>query len=260
MSALRDWLKRRRARAAKRAGDAWVCPYCREVHPRFEVGGTKFGFGFPSVKFACCGRVAFMLKDAKTGQLMSFTRIGDGHADWMPQEAYFAWYQSRNVARGAREDSVHREKFERGELTPAQRKPGAQAAAELAPQPPAPEPAPAAAPAPPAATEAPPEPAPSVFVAVAKVGDLAPGQSRVVDVNGKRVALFRVGEGFHAIDDTCAHAGRSLGEGALEDGIVTCNGHGWRYDVRTGVSENRPDVAVRAYQVKVEGDSILIGA
>ena len=45
----------------------------------------------------------------------------------------------------------------------------------------------------------------------------------------------------------------------MEDGIVTCNGHGWRWDVRTGVSENRPDVAVGTYPVKVEDGAVLVG-
>lgn len=249
MGAFADWKKRRAAREAMRSGDAWVCPYCRALHPAFEVGGTRFGFGYPSVKFGCCGKVAFMLKDAKSGELMRFTRIGEGTTEWMPKEAYFKWVEESAKARGRREDSVHRELLE-NEPPRTPRAPRAQQAVQTTVHTDTPVPAaPAAAP----------QPTPSMFIAVAKVGDVPTDKGKVVEVNGRRIALFRVPGGFAAIDNACAHAGRPLGEGAYEDGVVTCHGHGWRYDVRTGKSEHNPEVGVRAYAVKVEGEDILLG-
>ncbi|HEV8359686.1 MAG TPA: Rieske 2Fe-2S domain-containing protein [Candidatus Thermoplasmatota archaeon] len=245
MGAFAQWKRRRKAREVLRSGDRWVCPYCREVHPQFEVGGTRFGFGYPSVKFACCGRVAFMLKDPKTQELKAFTRIGDGHAEWMTKEAYFAWQAESSKARGRREDSVHKELLaNEPPRSPRAPKPLVQDRTPAAEEP-------RAAPAP---------AKPLAFIAVAKLDELPAQGGKVVVVNGQRIALFRVGADVHALRDACAHQGRSLGGSALEDGIVTCQGHGWRYDVRTGKVEHNPALGVPRFEVKLEDGKVLVAA
>jgi nitrite reductase/ring-hydroxylating ferredoxin subunit len=40
---------------------------------------------------------------------------------------------------------------------------------------------------------------------VAAPGEVAPGRPRLVVVDGARLVLIRVGEGIHALDETCAH-------------------------------------------------------
>ena len=98
------------------------------------------------------------------------------------------------------------------------------------------------------------------FVKVCKTGDLAAGSGKTVNVNGKAVALFNVEGSFYAIDDTCVHRGGPLGEGELDGKIVACPWHGWRYDVTTGVNQLNPAVTVAKYDVKVEGDDVLVSA
>ena len=53
------------------------------------------------------------------------------------------------------------------------------------------------------------------FVAVARLDQLAPGHGMTVTVRGVPVALFNVEGTVDAIDDTCRHAGVSLGSGEL---------------------------------------------
>ena len=53
------------------------------------------------------------------------------------------------------------------------------------------------------------------FVKVAKAGDIAPGESKLVDAAGKKIALFNVDGTFYAIDETCTHRGGPLSEGLL---------------------------------------------
>lgn len=230
------------------------CPYCKAEKPAYEVGGTPFAFGYPSVKFACCGKIAFLYKEAKSGAFLRWIKVGDGKAEWMPQDQYFAFMELSARPRAERE----------GKVPPKDRR------AQLPPTAPGPAPKPSAVPvaiqeakplhlaAPPAAP-APPSPS-AAFVAVATLADVPLGGQKVVDLGGKRVALFNLAGQLFAIDDTCRHAGRSLAESVFEeDGFVTCNGHGWRYDVRTGKVEHNPEVGVRRYEVKVEGDTILVG-
>ena len=98
------------------------------------------------------------------------------------------------------------------------------------------------------------------FVKVCKTSDLAAGSGRTVDVNGKAVAIFNVDGTFCAIDNTCLHRGGPLGEGELEGKTVICPWHGWRYDVTTGVNEMNPAVMVSKYDLKVEGEDVLVSA
>jgi nitrite reductase/ring-hydroxylating ferredoxin subunit len=46
--------------------------------------------------------------------------------------------------------------------------------------------------------------------------------------------------------------------GELDGPIVTCRGHGWRYDVRTGNTTHVPDYGVEIYPVKVEDGKIMV--
>src|SRR5437762_6073833 len=75
-------------------------------------------------------------------------------------------------------------------------------------------------------------------VKVASVGEVETGQGRVVEANGKTLALFNVDGVFYAMDNACAHRGGPLGEGDLDGTIVTCPWHAWRWDVRSGANAN----------------------
>ena len=96
------------------------------------------------------------------------------------------------------------------------------------------------------------------FVKVASTSDLKSGENKVVNVNGTEVALFNVDGQFFATSNTCLHRGGPLGEGFLEGDVVTCPWHGWRYNVKTGQNAMMPTAKVAAYQVKTEGNDVLV--
>jgi len=93
---------------------------------------------------------------------------------------------------------------------------------------------------------------------VAEEGDVNPGECKVVQVEGKTLALFNVDGTFYVLDNTCLHRGGPLGEGELDGPVVTCPWHGWRYDVTTGANVNNPAVKVACFPVKVEGKSVFV--
>jgi nitrite reductase/ring-hydroxylating ferredoxin subunit len=98
----------------------------------------------------------------------------------------------------------------------------------------------------------------ATFVKAAKASELKPGDARVVELNGKPYALFHAEGKFYCIDNTCVHRGGPLGEGFLDGTIVTCPWHGWQYDVTNGVCKTNPKVTMATFEVKVEGDEVLI--
>ena len=95
-------------------------------------------------------------------------------------------------------------------------------------------------------------------VTVAKVHDLNPGDSKVIVVAGRPLALFNVDGTFYALDNTCLHRGGPVGEGFLDGAVETCPWHGWQYDVRTGQSFMNPMARLRTYHVVVEGDDVKV--
>jgi len=75
---------------------------------------------------------------------------------------------------------------------------------------------------------------------------------RIVD-GDTVVALFRVGEGVHAIADRCSHAEASLSEGEVFGDEVECPRHGASFDITTGKALTLPatkPVAVYATEVR----------
>ncbi len=56
----------------------------------------------------------------------------------------------------------------------------------------------------------------SEFTKAATVDEIPEQGSKVVQLGGKSIALFRVDGEFYAIDNTCTHDGGPLGEGELE--------------------------------------------
>ena len=96
------------------------------------------------------------------------------------------------------------------------------------------------------------------YVEVARVEQLPPGRGTVVTIAGKDIALFNVDGTIYAIDDSCLHHGQSLGSSKLSGKIVTCRGHGWKYDVTTGSTLSSPGYGVSAYPVKVVDEKIMV--
>jgi len=97
------------------------------------------------------------------------------------------------------------------------------------------------------------------FVKVAKTDEIVPGQGKMIEVGGKKIALFNVEGSFHAIDDTCTHRGGPLSEGVLDGDQVTCPWHGATYDVTTGEVLGPPaPKGVARYNVRVESGNIEV--
>ena len=96
------------------------------------------------------------------------------------------------------------------------------------------------------------------YTTVAKVGEVPEGQGIVVQVGNKSVALFNDQGRYGAIDDCCPHMGASLAEGYVEDGVVACPWHAWRFCVHDGTWCDNRRIQIDHYEVRVVGDEIQI--
>ncbi|MFQ5967064.1 MAG: non-heme iron oxygenase ferredoxin subunit [Acidimicrobiia bacterium] len=98
------------------------------------------------------------------------------------------------------------------------------------------------------------------WVKVIPLNDLEESQGMLVEMNGERIALFRIGNEVFAIADTCSHAEASLSEGEVFDEAVECPRHGSEFDLRTGEPNSLPATRpVAVFPSKVEeGDVYLM--
>jgi nitrite reductase (NADH) small subunit len=87
-------------------------------------------------------------------------------------------------------------------------------------------------------------------------------EGRQVDVGGRELALFNLGDRFLASDNRCPHKGGPLCDGIVTGSSVVCPLHAWKIDLRDGCVE-RPagaaDHCVQTYPVRIDDGVILIG-
>jgi len=100
-----------------------------------------------------------------------------------------------------------------------------------------------------------------MLVRIGSSNDVVSGQMRVFDLKGTKVNVASAGGNLYAFDDTCTHAGCSLGRGKLDGTTVTCPCHGSQFDVTSGAVLRGPaSRPVRSRSVKVEGDNLVAEA
>lgn len=95
---------------------------------------------------------------------------------------------------------------------------------------------------------------------VAVVSEFEKTDRKLVDLgDGKYIAVFKLEDGFFAIDGICSHEKASMILGEVCDHEVMCPLHGARFDLRTGRHLSLPAVRpVASYPVKVEGNRISV--
>src|SRR3974390_2273458 len=97
------------------------------------------------------------------------------------------------------------------------------------------------------------------FIKVLTLSELPPGAKKVVEVEGRTIALFHVEGGLYAIDDVCTHDGGPLAGGVFTGWEIECPRHGAGFDVRTGRPLSMPAIEpVTVHPVEVRGDDIFV--
>jgi nitrite reductase/ring-hydroxylating ferredoxin subunit len=78
-------------------------------------------------------------------------------------------------------------------------------------------------------------------------------------LNGRDIAVARVGGQLHAFEGICTHQHAFLSDGVIEDGCVECPVHGGRFDLTTGRAVAPPAmVPLTIYRVKLEAGQVLV--
>lgn len=97
------------------------------------------------------------------------------------------------------------------------------------------------------------------YIRVMKEEDLQIGKAAIVAAGEEEIALFNYKGKYYAIANKCPHKGSPLGEGRIEEGILICPGHEWRFNLKTGDCMQNPYMKTKIYPVKLRNGSIYIG-
>lgn len=71
-------------------------------------------------------------------------------------------------------------------------------------------------------------------IAIGRVEDVPLWEGRNVELDGRRIAVFRTDAGYAATAAECPHGGGPLADGLVGVRTVTCPLHGLRFNLETG--------------------------
>ncbi|GLQ99196.1 nitrite reductase small subunit NirD [Dyella mobilis] len=105
----------------------------------------------------------------------------------------------------------------------------------------------------------------SGMLAICDLDDIVPDTGVCALVNGDQVAVFRIGEReLYAIDNVDPHAAASVLSrglvGSLAGRVVVASPiYKQHFDLRTGECLEAPEHSVRAWAVRLEGNTVVLG-
>lgn len=99
----------------------------------------------------------------------------------------------------------------------------------------------------------------SNWIEIGALQDIPSLGARVVEYNSAEIAVFRTeANEVFAIANRCPHKNGPLAEGLVHDHKVACPLHNWNIDLRTGEVLAPDSGCVQRYEVKLEGERILL--
>ncbi|MBP6512765.1 MAG: NAD(P)H-dependent oxidoreductase [Bacteroidia bacterium] len=97
---------------------------------------------------------------------------------------------------------------------------------------------------------------------VCTLSELPNNSQKIVSLGNRKIALFHFNNKISAMANACLHKAGPLGLGVVSskyDGLyVTCPWHGWEYNIETGSAPPGFPDQQALYEVKLEGENILI--
>jgi ferredoxin-nitrite reductase len=98
----------------------------------------------------------------------------------------------------------------------------------------------------------------SVKVKLCRAEDLRRHEALVFHVEGRELAVFASEDKIFALDARCPHAGAPLHDGVLLGGRVICPGHGYGFELATGLCDASRKLRARTYPVSVEDGMVCV--
>ena len=99
----------------------------------------------------------------------------------------------------------------------------------------------------------------SEWIGAADETELWDGAGISVLVQGRDIALFRIGDAVYATDNLCTHGHARLCDGFIEGHEIECPLHQGRFDLRSGQPTCAPATEpIKTYPVRIEGGRVFL--
>jgi nitrite reductase/ring-hydroxylating ferredoxin subunit len=98
------------------------------------------------------------------------------------------------------------------------------------------------------------------WIQAARTGEIKPGRMRDYELlDGTMLGIANVDGVFHAFNATCPHRGGPLVGGELDEGVLRCPWHGYRFALATGQNVVPGDgSAVQLFPVRVRAGYVEV--
>ncbi len=98
------------------------------------------------------------------------------------------------------------------------------------------------------------------WLRITKCGNIPLREGRAVQVGGREIAIFNLGDRFLAVENRCPHKGGPLSEGIVSGESVICPLHAWKIGLIQGEVQRPSETAacVRTFATRVEAGTLLL--
>jgi nitrite reductase [NAD(P)H] small subunit len=98
------------------------------------------------------------------------------------------------------------------------------------------------------------------WIRTARCADIPWREGRSVQLGGRDIAIFNLGDRFLAVENRCPHKGGPLSDGIVAGDAVVCPLHAWKVHLETGeVARPANEVScVETFRTRVEAGIILV--
>jgi nitrite reductase/ring-hydroxylating ferredoxin subunit len=96
------------------------------------------------------------------------------------------------------------------------------------------------------------------FVPVLEEKELKEGNMILVPVEGTPVLFIKQKGLVFAINNRCPHMACGFSGGTLDDMVIVCPCHDWRFDLETGEYEEAPGFRLTKYNWKIKSGKIWV--
>lgn len=98
----------------------------------------------------------------------------------------------------------------------------------------------------------------SKWVMAIREDELPDGEKKALLLEGNKVLILRKESTFFAMSNKCPHMECPLSKGTLEQYVIVCPCHDWRFDIRTGEFLDANEIKVPIYETKVTDGNVFV--
>ena len=98
------------------------------------------------------------------------------------------------------------------------------------------------------------------WIRITSVQNIPLREGRSVNVGGREIAIFNLGDRVLAVDGQCPHKGGPLAEGIITGTTVVCPLHAWKVDLESGAVKNSASSVpcIETFPTRLEAGVVLV--